>query len=217
MILIPSRGRPLHMQRLVTHYAITGAVEPVCVLLDEDDAPNYDNVGKLPSWEFVVHGPRTHITEITNRGFALFPGEDCYGVLADDVIPQTAHWDQVLKAAAGRRGIAWADDLLQRDRLPTHVFMGGDLARALGWVSCPRVKHWCADNVWLDVGRAVGRAFYVPDVVLEHAHCLNGKAEFDSTYAEQPNNTADVMAYREYHISGDFARDMEAVRQRLAA
>lgn len=215
MILIPTRGRPLNLQRLATHYAITGATEPVCVLLDEDDAPNYEGVERRPGWEFRVHGPRTHITEITNRGFAMYPDEESYGVLADDVIPRTFHWDQVLKAAAGRDGIAWGNDLLQGERLPTHIFMGGDLARALGWVSCPRVKHWCADNVWLNIGQAMGTARYLPEVILEHAHHINGKAEEDATYREQPDHQGDVIAYKHFHFSGEFARLMAEVKARL--
>lgn len=217
MILIPSRGRPLSLKRFLFYYCTTGATEPGTVLLDRDDAHNYENIGTPPGWQFVIHGDRAPITEITNRGMSMYPDSPYYGVLADDVIPHTDQWDKKLKDACIPNGVSWGDDGIHGEGLCSHMFMGGDLARAQGYISWPGVKAWCADNLWMDMAKALGTAKYLRDVKIEHMHPSNGKAANDPTYEEaRPHNQGDVEAYQRYHNSGAFVMEVHRVRDNLS-
>ena len=62
------------------------------------------------------------------------------------------------------------------------VCFGGDLLRALGFWAPPTLKHSFCDDAWEHLAAALGNSAYVPQVMVEHRHRGNGKAEDDQTY-----------------------------------
>jgi hypothetical protein len=111
-------------------------------------------------------------------------------------------------------GIAYGNDLLQGERLPTAAFMTSDIIRTLGWMCPPTLEHLYIDNAWLELGRAMGRLRYLPDVVLEHLHPDAGKAQQDQTYAEANHpdrDRRDKAAFEAWRRDG-LPRDLELLR-----
>jgi hypothetical protein len=95
--------------------------------------------------------------------------------------------------------------------MPTQVAFTTDIAVALGYMSPPELQHLNVDIAWLDLGNAVDRIRYLPDVVVEHMHPLAGKARMDKNYRAVNSNAvalADSRAYKAYHESGRFAEDV---------
>lgn len=207
MIFLPSRGRPQNVIRFFDAYRATEATEPGLIILDADDAHNYWQNGiELPDgWRFIAFDHDCIVASV-NQAFAKYPDEDFYAVMADDVIPRTKHWDRLLREAAGSKGLAWGFDGGHAHHLPCHPFIGGELVRAMGWISYPGVKHFAADDVWLDIGLTLGSARYLPGVILEHAHPAVGKAQTDETYRSRPDQRADQEAYLKFHDSGEFLK-----------
>lgn len=211
MILLPTKGRPLSLKRFVTRYETTGATLPVLLLTDEADRGVYETVGLPAGFSEMTFPAGTPIGECFNRAFAAHPDEPYYGITADDVVPETDGWDVTLRDACLPDRVAWGDDGLQGKDLPTHPFLGGELVRKLGFIAPPGVKHWYADNFWALLANTHGLGTYLPDVKTTHRHHLNGLAEFDATYATQPDHEADRQAWARF-LAGEY----QEVRARLA-
>lgn len=197
MIIMPTRGRPESVKRFARCYVETQASEPLTMVIDHDDK-SYDKLELPPQFTVKVMPPHGGIGDCFNAMLEEHPDEVVYGVVADDVVPQTPHWDQLLKTACLPFGLSWGNDGVQGEKLCTHPFIAGDLARAIGWIAYPKTKHWFVDNVWKDIAIGVGHAAYLPDVHTPHFHVMNGKAELDETYMNQPSRERDFQAYAEF-------------------
>jgi len=186
MWVLPTRSRPDRCARFIEAWKKTNASSSVYVRLDQCD-PEIAALTAL-SWpsEFeVVVGNRDSITQSSNEIFVKYPSEPWYGFLADDFVPQTMNWDQILIKQAGSKDISYPNDLANRKkRLPTLPCVGGDLTRAVGWFSFPFTKHYYIDTAWQFIGERLGRIYRMEDVVVEHMHPANNKSEMDIIYRE---------------------------------
>jgi hypothetical protein len=54
--------------------------------------------------------------------------------------------------------------------------------RALGWWTPPGLFHCFADDAWEEIIARLGNRQYLRDIIVEHWHADNGKAERDATY-----------------------------------
>jgi hypothetical protein len=215
-VLVPSRGRPGNARRLVDAFADTIELSDTVLILglDEDD-PELDNYRDALAGTGVAAmiGPRLRLGGTLNRMAAdNCDGFDVLGFMGDDHVPRTPGWDVLVQAALMERpGYCYGDDLLQGENLPTAVFVTAAVVRELGFFQPPGLVHLYFDNFWLDMGRAVGIT-YLPDVVIEHMHFLNGKAPVDARYTEV--NAASMYEhdgrvyarYRSEDFDGDAAR-----------
>jgi hypothetical protein len=137
--------------------------------------------------------------------------------LGDDHLPRTTGWDKALAdALAGKpAAIAYGNDLLQGERIPTAVAMTASIPRVLGYMAPPALAHLYVDNVWRDWGEGLGSLTYLPDVIIEHLHPAAGKAERDAGY-DAVNavevDSADKSAYLAYRDGGGLAADLEKLR-----
>lgn len=207
VVIVPSRGRPGNVRRLLDAAAETmGAIAELWIAVDADD-PAIDGYRALVDeqqswWKLLILEQRQRLAGTINLlacGVAI-SDFDAVAFMGDDVLPRTKGWDvRIVDALAGLgSGIVYGDDLLQGERLPTAVFMSTDIVRALGWMCPPGLVHLYLDNAWLELGRAMGRLRYLPDVVLEHLHPDAGKAPQDATYREansRERDSADRAAY----------------------
>jgi hypothetical protein len=145
----------------------------------------------------------------------MAPDYDYICFMGDDHLPITKGWDTKLAEAIGdKAGIAYGNDLLQGENLPTAVVMSTKIIRALGFMSPPALKHLFLDNFWLAIGKALGNATYCPDVIIEHLHFTNGKAAHDERYAAVNNaemHNGDEAIFAEY-MANEFADAVESVR-----
>jgi hypothetical protein len=191
LVIVPSRGRPANVTRLVQALAQTmDSSAELALGLDDDDVTlpdTYDAVAAAPFPVSLHTGSRNTWAGWTND-IAVSAARKFRALcsLGDDHVPLTPGWDARLIEAidrAGGTGFSYANDLLQGYRLPTAVMVSSDIVRALGWLCQPSLKHYFADNVWMALGEAAQCITYLPFVAIEHQHAAR-TGKFDATYSE---------------------------------
>ena len=219
LTIIPTRGRNDNAIRLFEAINATADFTEVVFAIDADDVQTYqglmhetaglDNVKVCIAERMGMNGTLNH--------WALWfaPDYDFICFMGDDHLPRTGGWDTKLAEAIGdKAGIAYGNDLLQGENLPTAVVMSSKIIRATGFMSPPNLKHLFLDNYWLAMGQALENANYLPDVILEHMHYTNGKADHDERYAAVNNSemhNGDQAIFAEY-LATEFANDVENVK-----
>lgn len=193
-ILVPSRGRPENLDRLIKAcYETAEGNWTMYVRLDNDDprVGEYDAIFDECGSEVVVfHGDRVGLGASLNElaGWADADRVTHIGMFGDDVLPQTPGWDvRLVESLKGKLGVAYGDDGL-RDKhapdLPTHFVLPTEVYRRLGYLSPPGMRHLFVDNVARDIGRYLRCFVYVP-VRIQHLHpWAVGEHIHDQTYAE---------------------------------
>lgn len=136
--------------------------------------------------------------------------------MGDDHRPRTPGWDDRFRICmSAGPGIVYGNDLLQGEIMATAVAMTSDIVTTLGYMAPPALIHLCLDLVWMDWGRGTGRITYLGDVILEHMHPANGKADIDAGYIECNSSavsTADATTYYDYRDNGGLQADLEKLR-----
>lgn len=191
MWILAARSRPANCQRFIEAWQATKSSTPVYVRLDDCD-PALNELLKL-AWpeEFtIVVGPREGLRAAMQEMFVKNPNEPWYGLLADDLVPQTPYWDQQLIEQAGLCAISYPNDLGGKPKLPTHPVVGGNLARAVGWFGFPHAQHLFVDTAWRVIGERLKCLHRMEDVVAEHVHPFWNKSESDQVYAESVKRSA---------------------------
>lgn len=195
MIILPTIYRPESLKKFTRAYHNTGASLPVLVVFENSNLCNYD-IRDLPeTFTCFVVSDGTRIGDIFNEVLKVLPDEDFYGIIADDVTPDTYRWDILLREACMPDKIVWGYDGGLDETLPRHPFIGGDLARRLGFLACPGLKHWFVDNAWRDIATGLGCGEYRPEIRMVHRHYTTGTAQRDRTYLNQPDPRADEITY----------------------
>lgn len=215
-VLVPSRGRPDNIYRLARAWESTGAEAHLVVLVDSDDPQmvGYRAVADRLPFELVVGAP-SRIGPILN-GYAPQAAEDfdVIGFMGDDHLPGTERWDMAIAGASTPWTVVYGNDLLQGERLATAVFIGSGIIRTLGYFVPPGLKHLYFEHPWMAWGRALGTLRYLPDVVIEHLHFINGKAPADALYAEV--NSGEMYAHDrevwERYERTELAADVDKLR-----
>lgn len=207
LMIVPSRGRPDSIAELWDSWqaTTTSGNADLLIAVDEDDEtlPRYQEHADRLGFTLRV-GKRLRLAgtlnEVAAENWDRYP---MLGFWGDDNRPRTIGWDGQLIAALRelRTGVAYGNDLLQGERMPTAVVMTSDIPKTLGYMSFPGSVHLCLDLAWLDWGQRIGRIKYLPDTVIEHLHPANGKSTWDDTYADcnsPERNATDHAAYMSY-------------------
>ena len=212
-VLIPSRGRPESVERVVRSYALTCRADTkIRFAFDEDDPKLDANVAAAQGHSFMC-GPRRTLTGWTNalagRHARHAPALASFG---DDHLPVTDGWDEMLLAAlpAGG-GYAYPEDQRRND-IPEACVISTVIVKALGWMSPPFVTHWYQDNVWADLGRGAGCLVYCPDVIVRHLHPNVLGTPGDATNHDAAQRyDADLAAYQRWRLRA-MPQDIQTVR-----
>ncbi|MEU5549208.1 hypothetical protein ABZ738_05515 [Micromonospora sp. NPDC047793] len=211
LVIVPSRGRPESVARLVEAWQATGAYDDGAELMfavDADD-PTYPaymaEIGRCRpgalgtftarEWVPMVHKLNAAVVDV----LAAVPGLPALGFAGDDHLPRTPGWarrylDEMRQMGTG---IVYGDDRIQGARLPTQWATTSDIVRTLGRMVPADVEHLYCDDAIADLGRAARCLRYLPDVVIEHVHPLAGRAAWDDQY-------------RRVNHPGQYARDRAA-------
>lgn len=200
MWILPTRGRPASLIRFMEAWEKTGASTPVMVRFDDDDTElqKYIEI-KLPLNFIRIIGPRIGLSRSINQVFEIYPDEPWYGLLADDLLPQTPEWDKLLVETADTFNISYPNDMGKFPELPTHPCVGGDLVRAIGWFGFPPTQHYFVDTIWKYLGEQLHNIYRLDAVVVEHLHYSTGKSEMDQNYQESSGKWQhDKRAYKEW-------------------
>lgn len=217
LVIVPSRGRPDNIKRLsdqfykTTRYAETTLV--VCV--DDDDPKRNEYMDLDVQAEFEV-GPRLRLGGTLNKYAEHYAKNwQVIAFMGDDHLPRTDGWDHMMYEALHESGkpygIAYGNDLFQKQNLPTAVFMTSNIINTIGYMVPPGIVHLYLDNFWLELGRAINSLYYLGDVIIEHMHPQAGKGADDVLYAEVNSHqrfSEDRAKYEEYKNSGQFDKDV---------
>jgi len=220
VVLVPSRGRPGNVGRLVEACAKTSRAHTVLHFGFDDDDPAFVASLKAADGSLTSVKPRMGLSAWTNHLAAVHPAAPYLASLGDDMVPETDGWDERLIDAVNDMGggFAYPDDK-RRDDIPEAVVMSGEIVRALGWMALPVLEHWFIDSVWRDLGAGAGhRLRYCPSVIVRHRHPnVDPATPPDATYADAASGFAkDMAAYQRWRITGTGMRkDIETVRECL--
>jgi hypothetical protein len=186
-------------------------------VFDEDDHANnlavtYDNKNIETA---VMFGERQMLTEKLNSFCMDWESEGSIGVgfMGDDCVFMTPGWDLfIVEYLKNNKGICYCNDLLQGENIPNNVFMHVDIIKALGFMAPPELKHYFIDNYWRELGSQLGKFEYFGNIVIEHRHWSNEKAEKDATYTEAEDLMGpDRIAWDNYRTSGRVQEDVNKI------
>ncbi len=212
VLLVPSRGRPDNVRRLLHACAETAPDMTVFIGVDTTDSKflQYLEIAseRLTRGAVVTIPPEQSngqgmvgalniLASLHTRDFEMV------GFMGDDHLPRTANWSVELCRAIKQQGggIAYGNDLLQGSALPTAVVMESAIPRTLGYMAPPQLEHLWVDAVWRDWGMGLGQFTYRQDIILEHLHPGANKADWDIEYARtgsSDKNDRDIKAYQLY-------------------
>lgn len=223
LVIIPTRGRPQAVPEVLQAWRDTGATADILFAIDEDDPQRnaYLQHQRIDPDDQFVHTfftwPRLRLCGTLNQAATeLAPAYRYLAFLGDDHRPRTVGWDaRFRECLSGGPGIVYGNDLLMSERMPTAVAMTSDIVQTLGYFAPPVLTHLCLDLCWLDWGRGMQRITYLDDVVIEHMHPANGKAQLDAGYEEcnSPEQvSADSAAYYAYRDHGGLDADLDKLR-----
>ena len=214
-LLVPTRSRPDNAQALLDEFNKNSQISDLFFIIDEDQENLYPHY--VGAQNVIIEAPRKGMGPALNDA-AIFAAYDYPYVafMGDDHRPRTEGWDSLLAGMIEQMGggIAYGNDLLQGAALPTAVMMDADIIQMLGYMHPPTLRHLYLDNFWLRLGTDIGKIAYMPEVIIEHMHYANGKAQQDAQYMEvnDPSMyTRDHAAFVKY-LETDYPADLEKVR-----
>jgi hypothetical protein len=195
---VPTRSRPhnaVEVARAVRD-TFNPRVTTLIFVIDHDDPQGlvyHNELYRVAPWAEVVTAPPRSVRRlgpVLNWAVREFQGEfDFIGFGGDDHQPRTGLWDEKLCwSLGGRPGVAYGDDLLQRQNLPTACVIPAEVVRVLGYMCPPPLVHLYLDDFWKTLGLSLGNLAYSGDVIIEHVHPAAGKARMDAVYAESGMN-----------------------------
>ena len=99
------------------------------------------------------------------------------GFVGDDHRFRTPGWDAAIDDyLEDHPGVAYGDDLLKGQNLPTQWFVSRTIVDMFG-MGLPTLRHLYIDDYWKTFASAAGCLYYMPDIVIEHMHPTAGKGE----------------------------------------
>ena len=225
LVIIPTRGRPQAVPELVKAWDETGATADLLFAVDTDDpelAAYKKHAAALKEdgrFRFTF-GKRRRLVGTLNQQ-AVKAAKSCrfLAFVGDDHRPRPADrpWDERFREClSGGPGIVYGNDLLQGEKMATAVAMTSDIVETLGYMAPPAMEHLCVDLCWVDWGKGMQRITYLHDVVIEHLHPANGKADSDAGYEEVNSGeqvAKDSAAYYDYRDNGGLDADLDKLRQ----
>jgi hypothetical protein len=193
LVIVPSRGRPQHLARMVEAWHTTGAFTRAALLFavdaDDPEIGAYREAHKafelLPVTLHVAARWRPMVAKLNYVAARHAETPFALGFAGDDHVPRTHGWagrylDELHELGTG---IVYGDDGMQGGKLPTQWAMTSDIVRALGRMVPADVEHLYCDNAIMCLGTEATCLRYLPDVLIEHMHPMAGKAATDHGYA----------------------------------
>lgn len=191
LIITPTRQRYKRAKEMIAAWEKCTTGKSEIVFYVDDDDPQLKQYRSLVRDKIrLTVGKNLGMNGSYNYLFDANPGYEFYAPFDDDQHVRTPGWEDMAIAKLQQHnnwGLVYGDDLFQHEGIASAPILSGKMMRVLGWVGLPGLSHMYCDNVWMDVARACDGLFYMPEIVIEHMHFWNGKAEKDETY-ELSNN-----------------------------
>jgi hypothetical protein len=204
-VVVPTRSRPPAARATIEAIRATAVLVSTVVILGVDADDPCAGEYRAPAFGGQF-GPEVAIVTLREqdtgnlvrasntiaRRVAAADPTAIIGNLGDDHRTRTPRWDAAVAAALVRPGIAYGDDLIHGERLPSAPFVSASIVAELGWFFPAFLEHMYVDDALRELGRAAGVLTYLPDVVIEHCHPDVGKGEWDELYRR--TNAPEAMA-----------------------
>lgn len=187
LTLVPTRNRVENALRLLDAFYKTTELDNSGLLfvVGTEDPRCNEYLEKIPP-EHIITFPERGLVKALNyavsKGYA--DEYEALGFMGDDHLPRTYGWDSAYLGSLRKLGYGYVygNDLLVGERIPTQVAISSSIIKALGFFGPPGFTHLHVDITWKDMGTALGKLQYLPDIIIEHLHPAAGKAEEDSGY-----------------------------------
>lgn len=184
LIIMGSKSRP-HRAAKAWAAIKENAVESDFVIIiskdQEDLYPEIEGVKReiVPTGAYSNQKLQIVIPKYQDKYFTVF-GID------DDCIVKTHGFDKTLAEPLKEKGygVSYGNDGFQGQNLPTKWMFTMNICKTLGYPTPPDLLHLYVDNYLKRIGEEINSLHYFPDVIMDHEHFLNNKAEMDSTYKE---------------------------------
>lgn len=221
LLIVPTRTRPSSAIEFYNQFIQYSYITDLMFALDEDDEHNYPRLDGV-LYEVNPRG-RVGMNDKLNLVATKYAKKYEYiAFLGDDHRIMTDGWDKKLVESISEinNGIAYGNDLYQKENLPTAVLMDSNIIRVLGYMSPPEQQHLYLDDFWKELGTRLNTLRYSPDVVIEHLHFSIGKSKEDNQYREINDGgmyDRDKAAYNRYlalKIEADIVKLTESVKSR---
>ena len=199
-ILIPTRGRPGNIRKVISAWDFTNAWDDADMILivdaDDPELAGYEAIERDFNAEAPVGSeplklvtmdewmPMIHKLDQVAKLYAQTRAYFALGFAGDDHLPQTIGWAKryltVLRELG--TGMVYGDDGYQGAKLRTEWAITADVVAALGRMIPAPVEHMYSDVALLELMTAAGAVRHLPEVRIEHMHPVAGKAESDEQY-----------------------------------
>lgn len=221
MWLMTTKGRPHAAEEVAGICWDTGMKQPAIMYVDGDPS-GYEGL-KLPdNWSMTfgdgnLAGSKQYV-------FEHFPNERVYGWIADDNVPETMHWCNIVEYRAYPWNLVHCRDYFVSDideeqlrrtkNLGGGICWGGDLIRSVGfWAPNPDViVQGGIDWFWTSLCGDTPIGIYLEDVVVRHDNWRTGRREADNNDdLEKPHIQNDLRYMKCYLQTNEFI----ALRKRV--
>ncbi|MEM7071783.1 MAG: hypothetical protein AAF403_08515 [Pseudomonadota bacterium] len=184
MLMLPTRKRPEKIKHFIQNAVERNTKHTIVIAVNQDD-DSYDEI-KLPTFMMMVKIPAHYkAAQAYHYIFELFPNEPWYGILADDIIIHTDHWDSHIATSVVKHHLVYCrTDVNKQDMRKDmgHYFLSNRLAHAIGGTNYPGFIHMGPEYYAFATGRVIlGHYAYHKDIILEHIN--DERRSQDTTYA----------------------------------
>ena len=212
LVILPTRSRPDSAERCINALKEHSVCSDFVIAIDDDQADLYP---RLDGVTYEVN-PRLRMNGTLNLVANKYADKyETIYFLGDDHLVQTPNWDEYLSKAIASKGygLAYGNDLLQKQNLATAVMMSTNIIRAVGYMAPPKLVHLFMDNFWMTLGLKINSLYYFDDVIIEHLHPYAGKAEMDAGYADANSEEVGSADQKEFvrYLSEEFEDDLKKV------
>ena len=216
LVILPTRSRPDSAERCINALKEHSVMSDFVIAIDDDQADLYP---RLDGVTYEVN-PRLRMNGTLNLVANKYADKyETIFFLGDDHLVQTPNWDEYLSKAIAHKGygLAYGNDLLQKQNLATAVMMSTNIIRAVGYMAPPKLVHLYMDNYWMILGQRLGTLWYFDNVIIEHLHPVAGKTSWDEQYREANSDEVANKDRMELHryMEEDFATELEKITTAL--
>ena len=221
LALLPSRGRPKAAKELADNFAETALITTLIYAVDEDD-PTLPEYQELLGEEMVAVTPSSGVRGVVyplNYWIRQYKNDyDYFAFMGDDHRPRTKGWDIVFaKVIDMGADIVYGDDLFQGKNLCTAGMISSRIIKAFNGMAPDVLQHLYIDNFWMQVGYDLKTLYYCPEVIIEHLHYINGKAEKDELYTvinSEERYQIDGQKFKGYVESDEYKKIIESLKKK---
>lgn len=213
--LMPSRNKPdlaLHAATLLRN---TSTLADLFIYVAEDDpklAGYYELAMQIP-WAVVHFGEPLGFSRGVNYLYSRHTDYTAYLRMEDDFECQIEGWDKQYLDAMPKDeiGMVWCNYVHKGpDAEPQTAAVGGRWIDALGYFSLPGILHFYCDNALGDLGKAIERAYYLPEPLIRHNWNPN-----DPRKCGHPIDDSDSRTYFAWRNGQRFLDDVEKLKRAM--